>query len=545
MRWRALLIWQLAVLAAMNLKVALSEDEAAGHEVDEEKEADAKEDNSTRPYTAPKTEGLHWVETFDGDAMSRWKYSSQEKYNGKFDIAKRRREGFIGDVALLVSKEAQHYGITSSFPPVTGSKDVPFVIQFEVQFQDGLQCGGSYVKLFDSNGQKAEDFKDDTQFVIMFGPDRCGPTDKVHFILQHKNPISGKWEEKHLKEPPRVPDDMMTHLYGLVIKPDNSFEVQIDGVKKASGDLLTAMEPPINPPKEIDDPQDSKPGDWIDEPKMDDPDSSKPDDWDEDEPYSIPDPAAKIPSGWREDIADAKIADPTSKIPEDWDEDEDGEWEAPTIDNPECTVGCGKWNPPTINNPKYKGKWSAPKIDNPAYKGVWKPRQIANPDFFEDQNPAILPKIDSLGIDIWTMQSGILFDNFVISTDVEKAAAFAEETWRIRSGIEELQKPKPTAGDSIFDMLQRYMVPLGAVGIGLLIVFVWCCCCGSGEVPGPPPRQSNAPSGRDATPPRTEEKKDEPASEGSAKEPAEGSELRERKSAAKSSDDAADPSDDS
>jgi Calreticulin family len=25
----------------------------------------------------------------------------------------------------------------------------------------------------------------------MFGPDKCGATDKVHFILQHRNPVSG------------------------------------------------------------------------------------------------------------------------------------------------------------------------------------------------------------------------------------------------------------------------------------------------------------------------------------------------------------------
>merc|ERR1712232_1497830 len=114
-------------------------------------------------------------------------------------------------------------------------------------------------------------------------------------------------------------------------------------------------------------------------------------------------------------------------------------------------VGCGKWNPPTISNPKYKGKWSPPKVDNPAYKGIWSPRQIANPDFFEDQAPCVLPKIDSLGIDIWTMQGGILFDNFVISTDVKTAKSFVEETWRIRTGIEELQKPKPEGGGGFWD----------------------------------------------------------------------------------------------
>lgn len=73
--------------------------------------------------------------------------------------------------------------------------------------------------------------------------------------------------------------------------------------------------------------------------------------------------------------------------PHDWDDEEDGEWEAPVIDNPVCSVGCGKWEPPKISNPAYKGKWHAPKIDNPEYRGVWKPRQIPNPDYFLDETP--------------------------------------------------------------------------------------------------------------------------------------------------------------
>ena len=43
------------------------------------------------------------------------------------------------------------------------------------------------------------------------------------------------------------------------------------------------MMPSVNPPKEIDDPEDKKPADWVDEAKIDDPDASKPDDWDESE----------------------------------------------------------------------------------------------------------------------------------------------------------------------------------------------------------------------------------------------------------------------
>ena len=60
-------------------------------------------------------------------------------------------------------------------------------------------------------------------------------------------------------------------------------------------------------PKEIDDPEDKKPDDWVDDSMMDDPEDKKPEDW----------------------VEEAKIVDPDAKKPEDWDDEEDGEWEAP------------------------------------------------------------------------------------------------------------------------------------------------------------------------------------------------------------------------
>ncbi|KAK1614632.1 hypothetical protein QYE76_020149 [Lolium multiflorum] len=70
-------------------------------------------------------------------------------------------------------------------------------------------------------------------------------------------------------------------------------------------------------------------------------------------------------------------------------------------------------------NPAYKGKWHAPMIDNPSYKGIWKPQEIPNPEYFELHKPVFDP-IAATGIEIWTMQDGILFDNIVIADD-EKA----------------------------------------------------------------------------------------------------------------------------
>lgn len=64
-----------------------------------------------------------------------------------------------------------------------------------------------------------------------------------------------------------------------VVNPDNSFEVLVDQTVVNSGNLLTDMTPPVNPPAEIEDPDDQKPEDWDERAKIQDPTASKPEDW--------------------------------------------------------------------------------------------------------------------------------------------------------------------------------------------------------------------------------------------------------------------------
>lgn len=65
----------------------------------------------------------------------------------------------------------------------------------------------------------------------------------------------------------------------LVLKPDNTFEVLIDQAEVSNGSLLEDMVPPVNPPQEIEDPNDKKPEDWDERAKIPDPNAVKPDDW--------------------------------------------------------------------------------------------------------------------------------------------------------------------------------------------------------------------------------------------------------------------------
>ena len=117
--------------------------------------------------------------------------------------------------------------------------------------------------------------------------------------------------------------------------------------------------------------------------------------------------------------------DPDAEKPDDWDEDEDGEWE-----------------PPTIRNPEYKGPWKPKMIDNPDYKGPWEHPMIPNPAFVED---ATLYRrcndCTHVGIEIWQVDAGTLFDDIIVTDSLEEAQAFAEETWAAKKDKEvEMEK---------------------------------------------------------------------------------------------------------
>lgn len=50
-------------------------------------------------------------------------------------------------------------------------------------FLDSLECGGAYLKLLRDNKKlHAEEFSNASPYVIMFGPDKCGATNKVCII---------------------------------------------------------------------------------------------------------------------------------------------------------------------------------------------------------------------------------------------------------------------------------------------------------------------------------------------------------------------------
>lgn len=323
-------------------------------------------------------------ETFDdGDKFTdRWIQSKHKSDFGEFKVTAGK---FFGDAdkdkGLQTSQDARFYSIARKFTKFSNAGK-SLVIQFSVKHEQNIDCGGGYVKVMPSTAD-LEDFHGETEYNIMFGPDICGPgTKKVHVIFNYKG--------KNLltKKDIRCKDDEFTHVYTLIVTPDNKYEVLIDNEKAESGELEADWD--FLPPKKIKDPDAKKPSDWDDKEYIDDPEDSKPEDWEKPE----------------------HIADPEAKKPEDWDDEMDGEWEPPMIDNPEYK---GEWKPKQIKNEKYKGVWIHPEIDNPEYT--------------PDDKLYEFKDFGAIGLDLWQVKAGTIFDNFLITDDPAVAKEFAAETW--------------------------------------------------------------------------------------------------------------------
>ena len=91
-------------------------------------------------------------------------------------IAKKAKD--TDDYGLYLPKEAQHYGVSKALSsPLDPSNG--FALQFEARQEEGLECGGAYLKYLNADEYDADSFDGDTPYTVMFGPDKCGGTNKV------------------------------------------------------------------------------------------------------------------------------------------------------------------------------------------------------------------------------------------------------------------------------------------------------------------------------------------------------------------------------
>jgi hypothetical protein len=80
----------------------------------------------------------------------------------------------------VAKNKAAHHAISAPFSTSIDFKNQPLVIQYEVKYQKGGNCGGGYVKLLEDGFQTSgKEFSDHTPWVVMFGPDLTCPGTKA------------------------------------------------------------------------------------------------------------------------------------------------------------------------------------------------------------------------------------------------------------------------------------------------------------------------------------------------------------------------------
>merc|ERR1719269_393105 len=190
---------------------------------------------------------VFFEEDFSGDWESRWVSSKAKEGLGAFKVSAGK---FYNDAeagkGLQTSQDATFYAISAATKEFS-NEGKNLVVQFSVKHEQDIDCGGGYLKIAPA-GAQGEKFNGDSKYNIMFGPDICGSsTKKTHVIFNYK--------EKNLdkKTEVRAESDTLSHLYTLIVKPDNTYEVQIDM---------------------------KKPADWVDAAEIDDPADKKPDGYD-------------------------------------------------------------------------------------------------------------------------------------------------------------------------------------------------------------------------------------------------------------------------
>lgn len=119
------------------------------------------------PYADPTK--FYFADHFDDqeEFPSRWIKSQAKKedtadeiakYDGEWDVEFPKKSLLPNDLGLVLKSKAKHAAIASRLNRPFVFSDKPLIVQFEVNLQDGQECGGSYIKLL-SSGKETTDLK--------------------------------------------------------------------------------------------------------------------------------------------------------------------------------------------------------------------------------------------------------------------------------------------------------------------------------------------------------------------------------------------------
>jgi calreticulin len=306
------------------------------------------------------------------------------------------------DRGLKTLNNFSYYRLSSMLTTPFYSKGTTLYLQFSLRLDqiDGLDCGGAYVKLF-PGGLKPKELDGNTPYAFLFGPDLCGSTSQgtkiiIGYDSTQQPGMNVNRRNVRLQKKLHCEMDKATHLYTLIVRPDNTYEYHIDGLMSDHGTLGEHFEA-LLPPKLVSNSSAKKPKNWVDDPFT---------------------PEALDPTLKEANNQPKYIPDPTKQKPEKWNAEEDGVWEPPLIPNPRWRAGS---EPRMVRNPKYKGPWKAGLVRNPEYS------EERAKSLYQQCNPC-----EHIGFELWQVDAGTVFDDILI-TDSEDE--LMEETRRVQEKL--------------------------------------------------------------------------------------------------------------
>lgn len=307
-----------------------------------------------------------------GNLLGRFRVSA-----GSFYYDRRIQRG------LQTVDNNREYLISSKFNKCFNTTGKDLIFQFSVKLENKMEKGQAYIKLFPESFNQGQ-FSKKSPFSILFGPDFNGWARKhLDFRITRNKTVYNTYQ------PIVAFDDQFTHVYTLIIYKNQTYKILKDNYTEIESSLENAF--CYCQPKEIPDPFEEKPKDWVDDEFIDDPDDQPPE-YMKNMPKFIQDLTVKRPKNW-----DDKIN--------------------------------GIWTPPLIPNPDYNNKWEPRKIPNPEFKGIWEPKTIQNPDYNPDLHFGKPENLCYLGIDVTQDVSGCIWNNILVTDDFEYSQKVMEETF--------------------------------------------------------------------------------------------------------------------
>ncbi|XP_011781283.1 PREDICTED: calreticulin-3 [Colobus angolensis palliatus] len=97
-------------------------------------------------------------------------------------------------------------------------------------------------------------------------------------------------------------------------------------------------------------------------------------------------------------------------------------------------------------NGELDGDWPAPMLQKPPYqdglkpegidKDIWLHHKMKNTNYLTQYDLSEFENIGAIGLELWQVRSGTIFDNFLITDDEEYADNFGKATWGETKGPE-------------------------------------------------------------------------------------------------------------